>query len=475
MFDLYNYMNQVYSFFSRRKKEILLVVIFTVALSLRFMLCLYNRQANDNHIEVISWIIDKQSLPTKENCWECSQPKIYYILNAKLMELFKVDGLEQRIVFAQMVNFFFSAMILLFAWLFIRNQPFSFSTKICGFCLVAFNPCLAGINAQVTNDTLEILAGTMTVYFVDLYFKKWKVKHLVLMTASIVLACITKGSGLSLLLGVLIIYATAFLIQPKQKLKFLLLTSASFIAAIMLTVPFAGGYYDNFKKYDNAFINNIPHKDPPPEFFHETYVTRPGITSILNGYFTFRIIEMLQTPYITNDEHNYPKHRTSLWSQLYGRTFFVHFDQFPGTWATKDLKVLRVGKVLLFLGLVPLVFLLIGCYQSCREILRYIINRNKTGLTENFSWAHFVLVASCLLFIVKYTYDYRDFATMKSIFVFPVLVSMIYLFMSGFEKIRSALPLKIFTGSILALVLFSMADIIFLIRQLKDWEKLFPF
>ena len=461
--------------FTRLKKEILVGFIFTGALLLRFELSLFNRQANDNHLEAISWIIDKHTLPTKEDCWECSQPKIYYVLNAELMELFHVDGLERRMVFAQMINFFFSAILLLFIWLFIRNQAFSFRIKILGFSILAFNPCLAGINAQVTNDTMEILAGTMTIYFADIFFKKWKPKHLVLMTASIILACITKGSGLSLLLGILIIYATTFFILPKQKINFLLLSSAAFIVAILLTVPFAGGYYSNYKKYGDAFINNIPQKDPPPEFFHETYVNRPGVTSVVNSYCTFRIFNMLEQPYITNDFENYPLHRTSLWSQLYGRTFFVHFDQFPGTWATLDERVLRVGKALLFLGLIPLTLFLIGCYHSCRDILRFIVKKNKSGLSGNFSWAHLILIVSCLLFIIKYTYDYRDFATMKSIFLFPVLLSIIYLFMRGFEKIKSESVSKIISGAITALVLFSIADTLFLVSQLKIWVERFPF
>jgi hypothetical protein len=467
--------NHILKIFNGHRKEILIAAIFFLALFFRFELSMFNRQANDNHLEVISWIIDKQTLPSKEDCWECSQPKIYYILNARLMKFFEVTSLEKRMVFAQMINFFFSAVLLLFIWLFIRNQSFSFRIKILAFSLLAFNPCLAGINAQVTNDTLEILAGTMAIYFADLFFRKWKPIHFVFMTLSIILACVTKGSGLSLLLGILIICATTFLIQAKQKRRFLLFNFLFFIIAIALTVPFVGGYYSNYKKYDNAFINNIPKKDPPPEFFHETYVNRPGITSVVNGYFTFRIFNMLRQPYINNDFTNYPLHRTSLWSQLYGRTFFVHFDQHPGTWATTEVKVVWVGRALLFLGLAPLTLFLIGCYLSCRDMLRFIIKKNKSGMFESISWIHFVLIVACLFFIVKYTYDYRDFATMKSIFVFPVLASVIYLFMRGFEKIKSEFVSKIFSAAIIALVFLSIADINLLINQLKNWVKLFPF
>ena len=454
-------------------KQTLIIFIFAVALILRFLLCFYNRQANDNHVEVISWILDKHTIPVKEDCWECSQPKIYYLLNAALMNAFHINDPIQRIITAQMFNFVLSVFLLVFVWLFIRNQNFSFRTKILAFSVVAFNPCLTGINVQATNDTMEILAGTMTLYFTDLFFRKWRVVHFIGMTLCVILACVTKGSGLSLLLGLMIVYAANFIIQPKQKLKFLVISSAAFLVALMITVPFGGGYYANYKKYNNPFMNNISHKDPPPEFFHETFVARPGITSIVHGYFTFRIVDMIQQPYINNETDGFPLHRTSLWSQLYGRTFFSYFDQFPGTWASTERKIILLGRILLILGLVPLGIFILGCYHSCRDICRFIFRKNKTGMIENLSWMHFVFIVSCLLFIVKYTYDYRDYSTMKSIFVFPVLLSPIYLFMQGIEKIKARILQYTLSVLVICLVLFSIMDILFLLNQLKDWSGQF--
>src|SRR2546422_4368236 len=41
--------------------------------------------------------------------------------------------------------------------------------------------------------------------------------------------------------------------------------------------------------------------------------------------FRSRLVDLLEHPVISNDVEGYPLHRTSLWSQLYGRAHFVHF------------------------------------------------------------------------------------------------------------------------------------------------------
>ncbi len=451
----------------KSRERILLILVFMLSLSTRFALSFYNREANDNHMEVITWIVDKNEVPVKENCWECSQPKLYYLLNAAVINLLHIENADKRIVCVQMVNFFFSILLLIFAWAFIRNQNFEYHIKILGFCLVAFNPCLTGINAQATNDTLEILAGTMTIYFADIFFRRFKYSHLAGLTLSLVLACITKGSGLSLALALFIVFVIYIVITPNVLRKKLLMSFAIFTVVFFSIVPFAGGYFNNYKKYDNAFINNISKMDSPPEFFHRTYPIRPGITSVVDGYFTFRIFDMFKQPYITNGNEGYSLHRTSLLSQLYGRTFFLHFDQHPGSWATMNPNVLLTGKILLGLGLFPLIVFLVGLYFYLKDFIASVNKRDALSVFTNYHWMHFFLFSACMLFIIKYTYNYRDFSTMKSIFIFPVLLSIVTIFMKGFSKIRKILFTRVMTIALSCLTILSLLDVFFLIGQLK--------
>src|SRR5436190_11059759 len=188
-------------------KKIVLLSIFLVALGLRFVLCIYNREANDNHMEVINWILHNHSLPAKEDCWECSQPKAWYLLNVGILNAFHIRKVEDKIIAVQMVNFVFSFFILLFLWMFINRQRYSDRLKLFSFALVALNPCLIGINVQATNDTLAILAGVATVYYASLFFERLSAGTFAGMCLSVIVASIVKGSGLILMVALVLVFA----------------------------------------------------------------------------------------------------------------------------------------------------------------------------------------------------------------------------------------------------------------------------
>src|SRR6187455_3252315 len=122
------------------------ILIFAGALLLRLVLALYNREANDNHVQVVSWIVDQHSLPEKNDCWSCFQPKLYYLVCAGFVKLFHAEELYDRIRVMQLVNFFTSFFILLLFRKFIDKQNLSVRRKLITFAFFAFNPCLIGIN-----------------------------------------------------------------------------------------------------------------------------------------------------------------------------------------------------------------------------------------------------------------------------------------------------------------------------------------
>src|SRR3989442_15182227 len=57
-------------------------------------------------------------------------------------------------------------------------------------------------------------------------------------------------------------------------------------------------------------------------------------------------------------------HRTSLWSQLYGRAHFSHFAQHPPSWRNTSPLVVTVGRLIFVLALLPTAFLLAGVMRA---------------------------------------------------------------------------------------------------------------
>ncbi len=440
------------------RNRILILSIFILSLSLRFILSLLNYEANDPHVEVVEWIINHNALPDKDNCWECFQPKLYYIINAGIIQMLGIDNRMDSILCMQMFNFVLSFFILFYLWKFIARQPFSEKIKIAAFAFLAFNPCLTGINIQATNDTPEILAGILTIYFADRFFSEKKFRLGILLCVFVIIACLIKGSGLILIASLAIIFSIKLLAshfeERKLYIKILTILVISFIAII----PVGAGYIHNYIKYGTPFVL-VLRKDPPPPFFNHTYAGRPGITSVVDGYFTFRYFDMIREPFIVSTIDNYQLHRTSLWSQLYGRTMFMHFDQHPDSWKSMDPNLLNAGRWLIVLGIVPLILFIAGMLKTIRDFF-------KEKITAQYDWIHLVFAAGFLLFMIKYSYSYRDFSIMKSIFIFPALPSFIKFFMQGFIMLKSKLICNTALLIICLIVSLSIYDIYFLITQL---------
>ncbi len=440
------------------RNRILILSIFILSLSLRFILSLLNYEANDPHVEVVEWIINHHSLPDKDDCWECFQPKLYYIINAGIIQMLGIDNRMDRILCMQMFNFVLSFFILFYLWKFIARQHFSEKIKIAAFALLAFNPCLTGINVQATNDTPEILAGILTIYFADRFFNEKKLRMGFLLCASVIIACLVKGSGLILIVSLAIIFSINLIASHIEERKLYIKILAILVISFIAIIPVGSGCIHNYHKYGTPFVLVLP-KDPPPLFFKHTYAGRPGITSVVDGYFTFRYFDMIREPFIVSTIDNYQLHRTSLWSQLYGRTMFMHFDQHPNSWKSMDPKLLSAGRWLIALGIVPLILLIAGMVKTIRHFF-------KEKITINQNWIHLVFAAGFLLFMIKYSYSYRDFSIMKSIFIFPALPSFIKFFMEGFSMLKSKLISNTALFIICLIILLSIYDIYFLITQL---------
>jgi hypothetical protein len=97
----------------KRTKTIVLA-IFIIAVGLRFVLAVINREANDYHMEVINQMVDKHKIPQREDCWECFQPKFFYIISAGIIKVFNVQKIETRIIIIQFFNAILGFLSILF-------------------------------------------------------------------------------------------------------------------------------------------------------------------------------------------------------------------------------------------------------------------------------------------------------------------------------------------------------------------------
>lgn len=227
-------------------------------------------------------------------------------------------------------------------------------------------------------------------------------------------------------------------------------------------------YVYNYRQYGTPVVIPVD-KKPRPSFFEETYLPYSGITSISDGFFTFKLNDLIEHP-ITDLEPKVERStsRTSLWTYLYGSGNSVHFENYPPSWRTQSKVALLANRAIFVLALLPVSFILAGFVLETGFAAKALFSRNQEAL-QDISFGLFVLLfAGYILFIALYAYHYRIYIFFKAIFVFPALLSFAVFFQKGHYRMTSFLKTKdwLIDFAVVVLVLFYAVDVASLISDL---------
>jgi len=404
--------------------------VFAVGVLLRLYLAVVNREANDDHLAVIRIIAFQHHLPRLREAWEGFQPKLYHVSVAMLWNLSPWQSSTARILIAQLVACAAGIATLFIVREALIRRGVSPPIRLLVFALVALNPALIGLSAQATNDSFVIMFSTLALDRAVEFFRSGGRRDFILMSASVVLAALSKGNALVVFLAITVTLVHAIVRRqaiPGLSRRQVMALSAVFVTIFIVFTATLGSYRSNWEDTGNPFsVNGDP--APMPHLIKRTYVYRPGTTSIVDTYFTFRFVDMLEHPMITNDVDVYPQHRTSLWSQLYGRAHLAHFAQHPPSWRNTSPLVLAVARLILVLALLPTAFLLVGMLRAVAGVTmptwRGVSPRRETLDQELLA----LIAVGFIAFIVLYSLRYRDFSTMKAEFLFPGLLAYVFFF-----------------------------------------------
>ncbi len=455
-----------------KKQEILFVFVFLIALALRVNLALVNQEANDPHFEVIKIIKDQGKIPRVSDCWECFHPKLYYLVTAFVLKVIPVKAVSDQIRVAQLINCAAGILTLWIIFLFLKQKVPDIKLRFLSFSLIALNPKFIGVNAQASNDSFVILFASLVIYLTYRLLLTSDKKYFWGITLFTVLAGVTKANGLVLFFAAAGTFILNVFLYPAGPLKRRYLRYlALFILIFSLTVPYFGQYIEKYKNYGTPFQINVPH-EPLPHLFKKTYVKRPGVTSIADSYFTFRLGNLIKYPFTSNYRKFFPLHRTSLWTNLYGRANSTHFDMWPQSWSIRSRKVLNLGRAIFIFALVPALIFLIGLIKGIKNAAGIFIKRERSPNLLSEGLVFDIFLWGYLFFIIALTLVLRDSSAMKVIYIYPALLPFVVMFIRGyriFEKIGAKYPVFIFVVDLffpILCVLYS-ADVLSLIMQLS--------
>lgn len=443
----------------------------------RLVLAVFPGRANDEHDEVVSILQAAyragSSAIANTPCKECYHPKLYHYLCLVAGEGFHLSDAEIRVA-GQLINAAFGMACLYCLVVFIRRTRFPSFWKYAAVALACFNPSFVAINVQMTNDSLAITFGVLVTFWTVRFIDRKRLSSAVFLSFGTLLALLTKHNGVVLFAWVLLVLFFSFVLIRKgywraQAVKGLTLFVLITVAGIVMAPKPLSTYSEYFRRVsESGSISAFNFKPAPlPALFEEKHAPgrRPGVLSIYRTYFTFPLIDMLKTPYITQAGLPIPFHRTSLWAQLYGRFHFSFFENW--VWRWRGGAALHLGRLLLIAGLLPSFLILPGIISITRGSGGF----GPSGFAEKAMAAQ---VTAFLAAIVSFSLSHGDYCAMKDIYMLPAVLSFLYCFMRGgcwldqalapFERARLACHLLV-----LCLPAFYVLNLTLMIGSASRW------
>lgn len=430
------------------------LLIFVLAAGLRGSLAVFNREANDDHYEVVKLILEGRTGLTLADCHECFHPKFFYYVCAAMIRIFGLSTEVSRVVAGQLLNSLAGLLTLGLVFSVLNAAPLHAKWRLWAFTLIALNPRLIAINGQFSNDSFAILFATAAIFLTLRLLQSPSVWLGVITQLMLSCALMTKGTTWVVAIAMAIIFfVRALLDQSKNRRR--LFAGLYVITALngFMSIQLAGYDFDNYDAYANMG------RGQPLHLWQKTSVGRPGVQSVVDGYLTFRLLELLSDPQSTNGYAIEQQHRTSVWTHLYARANFAQFEQHPSSWLTTNPSVLLIAKCSMVLGLLPLFFLLVGLGSSAR---RSLFAWRTWGVPSQGDYASLFCALVCcgyIAFIIKFTADYRDFAAMKVIYMLPGALPFTLVLAEGMQKAVDGLNRVVHTEPVVHIVLFCLVGL----------------
>lgn len=450
--------------FASKYIRILFLSVFIISLALRISLASVNHEANDPHLEVTQIILQTGKLPTWDKCWECFQPKLYHVTLAALFKITDTTNPNSQILLANLLNVLAGVLTLVLIYKFLLSQSFNPLLSLLAFSFAALNPKFIAINAQATNDSFLILFSTCALIIFYKFILQNKISYFVFIILLTALAVSIKTSGFVTFIAILLVLVIQIILNSDRRGYFGIL-ALIYLISVLAFVAFnpLNQYGENYHQVGTFFALNIE-RQPVPHFRQQTATARPGILSIQDGFLTFKFFDLLAHPRIENSINGHLQHRTSLWTQLYGRAHSLNFDNWPPTWSTRDNNLFPLLRIIYVLALFPTALIILGIFIQIKQLLFAITRRNRPSPDMQLGIFPLVLLGY-VVFVALYALLYRDFSTMKAVFLLPALPAYPLAFLVVIEN-RPRWFYYLLFGISLPLLCLYVADVVNLILRL---------
>jgi 4-amino-4-deoxy-L-arabinose transferase-like glycosyltransferase len=386
---------------SAQRSARIIGALIALGIIVRLVLYVANRPDNayDDHWAPIETMLKQGRLPRVEDCWECGQPPLFYVLGVVVFKACRpfVDVPEslysmQMLKAIQGISFVFGAATVVVAACIITTLFGYRRSALVGIGFMALLPRHVYLSAMLANDILSAFFTTLALFLVvrppNDVLPSFRRVALVGFVAG--LAALSKGTGLALIPGV------AFWVAWWSLRAHSLNRFAKYAVVTLISFLVGGGwlYVWRTADYGNPFMKNMELE----EFQFEQTESYEGLTS-----FVPRPVGLMRVPLLDQTTVS------SLPTQLYARLWFDYEPYIVGN--AEGLVPWARGAYLF--GAIPSALIVLGFFWMGKRI------------RSNVAWGMLLaFFLTNLLLVVVHTITYRVYSAMKATYLLPSVAAL---------------------------------------------------
>lgn len=373
-------------------KNIVIVVIILGSL-LRIIIGLSSPPNNsyDDHLEPIANYINNETRPFPQDCWQCYQPPLYYLIASKVFRAaYKLsENTYTAWKTVQFINIIFSIINLIIISLLLRIIYFRNEVSVAVILsFLSFYPRDIYASAMISNDYLLVLLSSLSVLMFVKYVKNDNKLNFSLLCLFVFGCAMTKQHGLILVLLIAYIIMKSIFSRTHHVFNYRNILGVFTVALCFL---------DEVWKFIHTGILLVSNQN----FFNYTNGQLPGDFSEVS-FLSFHLTDLLHNPFISDNT------LYSFYTEIFARSWFDYEWRFI---SPNILLVKYLSTPLILVGMIITIATFIGLIRYRTELFQ--LNKNYRCL---------IIIALCFFTVpLLQTYRFPFFSSMKSQFFLPAI------------------------------------------------------
>jgi len=385
--------------------------------------CALKPYNNDQHAEVLQYIVEHGGLPASLELGQAYHPPLYYLLAAAILDLsgsFKaVQGLSLLLSIG--------SLLVLYRLIFGSGMLRDHRAKWCGFAIVCVLPQFVMNSLYISNDTLTVFLGCLSLLQAHRLIEAPHWKNVLLLAVLLGLGLSTKFTFLAFapVLLALVWFVAWRTPMPRG-------TALAMALAFALVAGILGGYKfaDNARRYHDPFINNL---DSGGGWIAEQSRSYRGLRS----YLDFNLPRLVASPTVEDapgggldDGGSYPL-------MLYGTFWYQHVPESNFT-GNRHAPYKYLGSLIYLVALAPSVAVLVGFGLLARRVPPLLAHYDPAKEQDRAMLLAGAAAAICIAsfgLLLLSVHKYHVWSIMQGRLLFPAIAGLLAAYGTGAASI----------------------------------------